>query len=536
MFIELIYKEFKNERIVSENKLASVFSILLKLIFVGLFIALEVYIFLSLDKKITEYSSYGTYDFLIFFLFIMMLISIASSLFKASKVLFNKEDKRLLFPLPISESTIIFSKVTFIYLKEVALNLCISTPLLMAFAYINGYMPYFYIFSLLYPFIIGVFNMGITLILLPLYEILYKLIKTSDIAQFIIALISVIVLCFAYQFVLNLFLNALNNSSIGGVFNKDFIDALHNAIKYFYPINNIFNPIVNSINSISNMCFVIGGVLLIAVVGYNVSAAFYKMLNKKEINNDGNVGKLAKKQIKVISPFKALVKKEFDLLFKDSANVFSYTSLLIMAPFLSYVVISSLNAIIYGNLRIFLIYFPEIINGINITLILLFSSVINASASLSITREEKCIQIIKYLPVSITKQIYAKVLAPLALSSLSLIVTLTTLFATKEITTVVFFVSLIIGLILIVFTNLYGIIFDMHDKGATKYKISYLNSLISLVFPCILLVFQSLMSYLGVNAIINYTVLILMSVCLLIPCFIRLNKQYEKAFNKMEVN
>ena len=76
----------------------------------------------------------------------------------------------------------------------------------------------------------------------------------------------------------------------------------------------------------------------------------------------------------------------------------------------------------------------------------------------------------------------------------------------------------------------------MHDKGATKYKISYLNSLISLVFPCILLVFQSLMSYLGVNAIINYTVLILMSVCLLIPCFIRLNKQYEKAFNKMEVN
>ena len=81
-----------------------------------------------------------------------------------------------------------------------------------------------------------------------------------------------------------------------------------------------------------------------------ISTFFYNKLNKhsvefkkKEIN----------KEMKIVSPFVVQIKKEIDVLFKDSTYIFSYTALLIMAPFLAFVVISSLNAIIYDNLRIY---------------------------------------------------------------------------------------------------------------------------------------------------------------------------------------
>lgn len=66
MFLELLRKEFLERRSgESKTLLARVFSILFYLLFVGLLVALECFIALTLDKKIESYSSYGSYDFLV---------------------------------------------------------------------------------------------------------------------------------------------------------------------------------------------------------------------------------------------------------------------------------------------------------------------------------------------------------------------------------------------------------------------------------------------------------------------------------------
>ena len=43
-----------------------------------------------------------------------------------------------------------------------------------------------------------------------------------------------------YQVVLNVFLTALNDSAIGGVFDSNFIDFLHNFVVYLYPVSFFF--------------------------------------------------------------------------------------------------------------------------------------------------------------------------------------------------------------------------------------------------------------------------------------------------------
>ena len=534
MLVELVYKEFKKEySSFNSNIWIKVLKLLLRLVFVALLITLEVFIFKSLDKKIVTYSSYGTYDFLVLFLFLMSVVGIVSSLISARKIIFDKEDARLLSPLPISPSTIVFSKMTYVYVKDVLLNLVISTPLLITFASSRFFMPYFYVASIIYPLIISAFNVGVALILVTPYEFIYKLVKSNDIVQFVLASVIVVVLCFIYQFVLNLFLTALNDSSIGGMFSTSFIESLHNLVKYLLPVNNFTSLIVNKENILPNVCIILGLILVVLSLGGILSTYFFKFLNQRDISIRR---KNKKSNIKLITPFKALLIKEMDLLFKDSTYIFSYTALLIMAPFLSYVVISSMNSIMYTNLKFYTSIFPEVLEGINMCIVLLFASIINASASLSFSREEKCIQIVKYIPVSIKLQLVAKTLIPLILSSFSLVVSLFVLVVSKNINVTTFFISLIIGLILTFFNNVFGTYLDMLDKGSRKNKISYLNPLIASVFPLILLIIHFVFGFMKVHIALIYFIEIALSLLLVLPLIIRCKTKYNKAFKQMEVS
>ena len=83
-------------------------------------------------------------------------------------------------PLPISEGTIIASKITYIYLKEVFLNLAISSPLIIAYSSTRHYMPYIYVMSILYPFIISAFNVGIALIFVTPYQYMQSILSNMQ--------------------------------------------------------------------------------------------------------------------------------------------------------------------------------------------------------------------------------------------------------------------------------------------------------------------------------------------------------------------
>ena len=254
-------------------------------------------------------------------------------------------------------------------------------------------------------------------------------------------------------------------------------------------------------------------------------------MNKLDYYKTSSISK-KQKEIKVLSVSKALIKKEFIMLFKDNSYIFSYTGLLIMMPFLSFVVINSLNSIIYDNLRIYAVYFPELINGLNLVLILLFISVINANASLSVSREEKAIQIVKYLPIDPFKQMAIKLIAPISLSSASLLISEIVLISTSTINWYIFLVSLVLGLALIVFTNVFGILVDMHDKNSNiKYKLSYLTSLISIVYPLFILVLHFLLSFVSCPVALIYILEILISGGLLAPLFIKINTRIKRLFN-----
>lgn len=536
MFVDLIRKEFIFSRGETHNsKLSKVLDIFLKLIGIGVLIALEVFIYISLDKQVKAYSLNGSFDFLVLFIFITMLISIIFTTLKARKILFNKSDYNILTILPISNSEILLSKISYLYLYQVILNLCITSPILITFFALRVSVPTLYVFSLFFAVLISLFGIGISLIFSIIFELVYRLIKLVNVVQFVLAVIFVVLLCFAYQVVLDIFLTGLTTNEGTGMLSSSLIDGVHNLAMYLIPIYTILNPLINVNNVLSGVCLSLGFTILSLLVGFIVASVSYNLIHKNS-GNDFYIKRKSNKEIKMLSSFTALIKKEFILLFKDSSNIFSYTALLIMTPFLSFVVITSLNAIVYQNLAIFSIYFPELVSGLNILLILLFSSVINASASSSISREGKAIQIIKYLPVDPYKQVIAKLIPPIVLSSLSLLISDLVLFGSGNINYKVCLVSLFIGIILIIFTSIFGLYVDMYDKGNHNHKISYLNNLVSIGFPFLILIIHFALSFLRVGSVWIYLIECILSILLLIPLFINFKKRWLKVFEEMEVN
>ena len=538
MFLELVRKEFIQRR--SDNKqskVASVINTFLRVIILACFISLECYIAINLDKKIIKYSSYGSFDFLVLALFIMMGLNIIFTLTKARKSIFDYKDNVVILTLPIESTTKVFSKVTYLYIEASIFSLFTSTPLLVCYGASRGFIPYYYIYSFLYPFISSLFSTGVSLLLSIVYQKIYKLIKRNDIVQFVLACLVVILSCYLYQFVLNLFLTVLNDSSIGGMFSLDFVNFLHNARYYFLPIYHLLDLVIEKQQIASDILIYLGATILSILLGVGIVSACYLHEMKQGEHYVKSNNKIKKK--KLVSPFKSLIKKEFNILFKDDTNLFSYTSLLILCPFLTYVVISSLNSIIYDNLRFYASYFPELISGINLCLILLFVGVINTSASLSISREGKGAIIIKYIPISPLKQILVKILVPFTFSLVSLFITVTVLFGLNIINLSTFLAGLFIGICLISFTNIFGIYADMKDKSTIdrKFKLSIINEVIPLIVPIVIFIIFFVFSiYIKLPSYLLYLISCVFSLCLLLSLFIKFKTRYIDAFNKMEVN
>ncbi len=542
MIVELLHKEYKENfinNIKKASNLKTFFSLLIKLIFISLFIALEVYIYFALDKKLILFSEYGSLDFLILFLVILLIGSVFTSLNKVRNVFYKRTDSEVLLHLPVNNEEIIFSKIIFTYLYSVLINFVISVPLLFSYGVSRGIedniYPAFYVLSILYPLLISIFSSGLTLILLPLYNKIYNFLKNKALLQVILGSLLVICLCFIYQYVLDLFINLINDSKVDSIVSMDFINNLHNVTPYLFPVSGLVNVAINRINAFNHLAIALGISLGIILIGFIISSLSYTKFLKNEISSNKKIE--PKKTTKLNSLTKTLLKKEFILIFRNSNYVFSYTSLLIMQPFLAFVVISSLNGILYENMEMLLIYFPELINGLNILLLLLFSSIISSASLDSYSREDKNLMIVKYLPISPLKQSYIKLIMPLIFSSASLLITNLILISFKEISLNAFLVATILGLLLQVSLVFNGLYIDLIKLNSDlKGNISFLSTLISVVLPLVIFLIHFIMSYFRLSSTLIYIIEVILMLSITIISIVPFKKMVNKYFIKMRIN
>lgn len=510
MFLNLVLKEFKNGTLIEKLKKGNFLSVILNILISFAFVVLEIYLFRMINEKLNAFNG-ASKAFLTIFLFI---ISVGHILFLTAKVrgtLYSKIDNDILINKPVSPSMNILSKIVFIYLRDVMMNYLIAFPILIVYGYENQMISRVMFIMVMYPFIISIFETGVSYLLSLPYQEIYRFLKRHFIVQVITSIVIIVLLCFVYSYILNAFLVLVRDNNIYAIFSKSTIMKLDNIASYLIP-TKYFIQLINL--DFRGLFYLVIISLAIFLLGIFISSKHYlhSINSTKESKR-----KSSKREIKLTSINKALIKKELKLFFEDSNSIFSCSSLLVMEPFLTVLVIQAMNTIFKtGMLTYVTNYFPYLLPLIHILFIALFATFINTSASFVISREKyQGVRICKSIPLSYRKQIYIKMIVPFSLSTISLLVTILVLMTSKQVSVINCLLSFIFTILLTAFLELLSVNSDLKNpskEGEESNKNSMI-SLLSIIIPLLLVGLMFALTYfalpLGWSFMIATTLLVI---------------------------
>ena len=388
-------------------------------------VALESYAYHEILVKLASFKD-APLSFTCLFLFIVSIIMMVSCLVQAEKLFFNESDEREMSAYPISSGKMIFSKMLLLFGMQFLLGLVFVYPIIISYGIIMERMVFFYFLGLFYPLGSFFFEAGVALVLVYPYHRIKAFLKQRPLIQFIVAVVLMTIFAVVYGIVLNTFLDVIAYSGINSLFTEANMAMLNESRKFFivvtYLVDIFFSYEVHSMlywAMFSFFTFLLGLIIILPL--YRKGLLNLSPTRKYSTSFD----------YRLTSNSKALFKKELILLFRDSDNLFSFSGLLVVMPYLCYLVVFAMNKLFTeGALAYYLIPFPGLAIYINLFLVMCFTGVIASGGSDYISREKASIKILKTVPTPPMKQLWIKLLIPFLASLTSLTLSIIVLLAT----------------------------------------------------------------------------------------------------------
>jgi len=498
-----------------------------KLLFALIFVAILLFMLISVLKKIIVFE-HAKEAYMSLCLFIISVILMISFVVRTNKLFFNKNDLELTTKFPIKNRDIIISKLIFLFGNYFVVCFLFTYPMFIAYGLIIKAKVWFYFITMLYPICTFFFDMGISLILLCPYTLIKNRLKNRFVIRFICYLVILAVGVYLYSKILNVYVNLVAGGNVLTIFTQDTINVFYKFMKYELPASPFINVFVDE--KYIYMIFIIVN-LVVFTLGVYISTIFYKH------NKDALIvqkPKAIKDDFKNTSIKKALIKKEFTVLAKNENYIVSFLCLLIIQPFLAYLIIHSLNLIFRsGTFSYYISIVPNFITLLDILLLILLTLIINQGATNYIQMEEKTITIMKMIPVRYKTQLLIKMIIPFSLSFISFFITSLVLLIAKGISIEIFFVSLIlVTLILFIYDSI--CLYEELKIRSNKPRNSFTSSLYSYILPIVFFLVSVVLACLRVNIYLIYLSTIIIIVGLGIYFIIDIFKNMEKNFILIE--
>lgn len=527
--LNILVKDFKILLFSDKSSIGKkILSLLFTVLMIGIFIAIEVFLFTMIINKVKIYDG-AAIVYLTLFLFIISCIIIVLDLLMANKLFFNEKDIEQLTRYPITNEQIILSKLVFLFGSHFFTSFLFTYPIFIAFGNLMGRAPMYYFSVLFYPVLTFLFEAGVALIFVYPFKLLIDYLKKHTIVQFVVAIVFMFGACFLYSEVLKIFMDLVINNNLNKLFTVNSLHNLSNFVKKLIPIKFLVQFYITQSGGLTEyICISLG----IFIIGVSICIFAFSYFRNLRISS---VSKEMTGDIKVLSLNKILIKKELVLLFKDSNNIFSFAGLLIVQPFLLYLVVSSLNNVFSsGAFAYYMLALPNFIPVLDIVLIMLFTIIINSGANNYIGSEKKTIRIMKTIPVSSFTQMMIKVGVPFVASCISLTLSTLVLLIFKVISLKTFFFGTFITIILLLVFEIISLKEELSIK-VNKQKSSLLSSIYSYLLPIAFLATSLVLSYFELNIVFAYLISLIVIILLGLPFIINFKSKTVNKFLDLEV-
>ena len=453
--LNLLLKDFRlmfsGSAKLSERIISAVFTVL----FIGCFVAVEWFVFSGIISKISDVAG-AKESFLCVFLFVIIVLSTVSCVMSAKKLFFDPKDVELLSNRPVQSGQIISSKLVLLFLVQTSAAFMFEYPLFIAYGVSEGMPPLFYFTALFFPALSFVTEAGVALLAVyPVYLVSCALNNHPLIKLFIVSAVMAGI-SIAYSSVLEIFVELLSNNGMAGLFTSENMANLQKFKEFAFPVNVLLSVFISKKGYSLLVYLLISSIIFVAGLVYTVFSYNY-------VRNVNFAAKRKSKErkLRILSVPKSLVKKELSLIFGNSENIFSYTGLIIIQPFLLCMVLKSINTA--------------------------FNSM-----------EEKTVKNMKTMPVNLHLQLAVKSGLPFVLSVVSLFVSIAVLLAagvTGFASASFCFLLGICALALYYVASLYE---ELKIRRAKSRK-TLISSAVSYLLPMFFAVFSAILAYSGIN-------------------------------------
>ena len=526
--LNLLVKDLKLLLFSDKSSLkAKVFSLLFSFIMIASFIAIETFLFVMIINKVKDFGN-PTPQILTIFLFVISILMIFVDLFAAIKLFFNEKDIEQLVKYPVTNEQIILSKLIFLFVSHFFTSTMFTFPIFIAYGSIAGKTPVFYYLTFFYPVLSFLFEAGLALIFVYPVKLLLDYLKKHTLLQFISAMLLLVGLSYLYSEVLSMFMKLVLNNSLTLLFTEESIVVIKEIASNLIPISFLAQVFLGVSLKFLPYILIALGVFILGLIIAIMCFSYFRNLRFTSRPKE------RKKDLKVRGIKSILIRKELTLLFKDSGNIFSFTGLLIIQPFLMYLILTALNGVFTsGTFAYYLLVIPNFIPLLDIVLVMLFTLIINSGANNYITAEKYTIRIMKTIPVSVGTQMFIKVMVPFVCSSLSLIVSTLVLYLTNVIDLQMFIVATVLTLVLLLVFELVSLKEELAIR-MNKPRSTFLSSLYSYLLPISFFIVTVLCSYFEINLIYAYGIGLL-AICLLgLPFIIKIKSKTISNFMDLE--
>ena len=526
--LTLLVKDFKLMFAKDESAAKRLLSIILRVLVLGIVVAVELFLFTAILDKIGHYSR-APRAFMVLFLLVVTVFMTVSSIFQAKKLFFNERDINQLAIHPITNSMQVFSKLVLLFLVHYASSFIFVFPLFVAYGSMFGRSMMFYYMALFYPAASFVFEVGIALVFVyPVWYILQYL-RKHVLLEFSLSVALLFGLSWIYSTVLGAFVDLVANNEVNTLLSTESIDTLVEIEQYFVPLNYLFDVFVDGrrgqiLNyiSFSGAIFIIGLTLTIIT--------FHRVRN---ISSDAKLT-APKVRYKLRSVSFSLVKKELALITRNPDYIFSFSGLLIVQPFLLYLVIVAMNAVFSsGTLLYYTSLFPNFVSVVDVFIVMMFTTIISAGANQYISMEERTVKNLKTIPVSYKKQLYVKMLIPMTLSATSLLISVLVLWISGVFTVITALYAFLLALTLLFVFDVVSLSEELKIRR-NRPRSSGVSSACAYLLPTVYMGVSLLLSYLGAELWVLYVTGILLFIMLGTPILLRVNNKMGDWFMELE--
>lgn len=402
LFGLLLKKELRGFKSYKKNYLGTIVSVITVLAIMAAF----VYLFVGLNSRFVPLGISN--EILSLFIFAILIISVVFSLNKAAVTMFSVKDANILRPLPLNPQIVVLSKMVALFINELITVAVFALPIFISFGIIGSLGVWYYIKAVACVIIIALATTAIAALIAPLFNIVKNFLLNNGLLFFVVSLVFIGLLFFGYKYILDIIIGLISNRRLQFFFNSSVVNSIRKlaGCLLFSSSLGMFLGGVNFWRVI--VCFVI--VAGIAVGSFFLCAKLYNRVGKtrsvqaKEGHN---------KHRTVVG---ALIFKELNELVRTPGYMFSYLSIALSLPALTYLTMEVLKEVVSQLLT------ASLIAPFAMLILVLYSTVSNTFAGDAVSREGNKLSIVKTIPVSLKLQIGVKLLLSLAIACFAITV------------------------------------------------------------------------------------------------------------------